>query len=256
MTLLETIKLKKIFGGLVAVDDVDIKVEQNEILGVIGPNGAGKTTFFNTISGYHKPTSGKVVFRGKDVTGLPMHRLAKMGLVRTFQATSLFHESTVLENVIVGHHLQSRVPPWRTLLNTRSEIGERQAIHDNALRLLDRMGLGKLEQEKAKNLPHGHQRLLGICIAMAARPTLLLLDEPVSGMNPEETMAASELIKEIKREGITVVLVEHDMKMVMGVCDRIVVLNFSRKIAEGRPEDIKNNQEVIDAYLGAGDYVA
>jgi len=249
--ILETHRLTKIFGGLQAISDLDLSVYEGELLGLIGPNGAGKTTFFNLVSGFYKPTKGHIIYRGEDITGLRPDKVAEKGIVRTFQQTVLFSNTTVLENVLVATHLQSTMGLWPTILNTsRYRTREKTALN-RAFELLDYVGLGEVKEELSSNLPHGHQRSLGIAIALAANPRFLLLDEPVTGMNQEETEAMMDLIKRINESGITVLLVEHNMRAVMGICERIIVINFGRKIAEGSPEEVSQNEEVIQAYLGA-----
>jgi branched-chain amino acid transport system ATP-binding protein len=248
--ILEVKKLNKHFGGLAAISELDLNVVDTEILGLIGPNGAGKTTLFNVISGFFPPTSGKVMFDGREITGLKAHEIAHLGISRTFQATTLFMRISVLENVFTGFHLSYQTSIWRRLLRSPSALEEEGLLRQNATEILEFMGLASQKEELAANLPHGHQRILGICMALATHPKLLLLDEPVTGMNATETQNMIDLIKQIRERGITVVLVEHDMKAVMNLCDRIVVLNYGQKIAEGLPEEIRENKEVIEAYLG------
>ena len=250
MALLEIRNLSKYFGGLVAIDQLDLDVFDSEILGLIGPNGAGKTTLFNLVSGFFSPTSGKVVFKDEEITGLKPHKIARMGIGRTFQSTNLFMEATVFDNVFTGFHRHYKVARWETFLHTPSARKEEEAIKRKAVEILKFMGLASLEGELAQNLPHGHQRILGVCIALATNPTLLLLDEPLTGMNPMERLTVVGLIRQLRDRGVTIVVVEHDMKAVMSLCDRIAVLNYGRKIAEGLPEKIRGNREVIEAYLG------
>lgn len=249
-TILEVKKLSKYFGGLAAVNEVDLGVSESEILGLIGPNGAGKTTLFNAISGYFPPTSGQVIFDGKDITGLKAHEVAYLGISRTFQASTLFMKISVLDNVFTGYHMSYRTGVWKRLLRTPAARKEEATLRQKAMEILEFMGLASLKDEMAMNLPHGHQRVLGVCMAMATNPTVLLLDEPVTGMNPGETQTMISLIRQIRDRGITIVLVEHDMKAVMDLCDRIAVLNYGQKITEGLPEEIRENKEVIEAYLG------
>jgi branched-chain amino acid transport system ATP-binding protein len=250
MKLLETKGLTKRFGGLTAVDNLDIVVDKGEIVGLVGPNGAGKTTAFNIITGVMPPTSGSVIFKGKDVTGLKPYEIAKEGLVRTFQLTTVFGEATVLENVIAGSYLSARQGFWQGLFNMRSARNQNREVLQKAMGLLEFMGLAELKDVKANGLPHGHQRILGVAMAMAANPELILLDEPVTGMTPSETKIMMSKLEQIWGEGMGILLVEHNMKAVMGICKRIYVISFGKKIAEGSPEEIIKNKQVVEAYLG------
>lgn len=249
MALLEAHNLTKHFGGLAAVNRVDITVGEGEIVGLIGPNGAGKTTCFNLLSGFVPPTAGTITFNGANVTGLKPHRIVARGLVRTFQLTTLFQDMTVLENVLLGLHLASRRGLGRALLHRhafpRDEITRSHEV-------LEFTGLAPHAHQFAKNLPHGHQRTLGIAMALATRPRLLMLDEPVTGMNFEESQRTMGLVKTIRDRGTTILLVEHNMKAVMSTCERIVVLSFGQKLAEGTPVEVSTNRDVITAYLGTG----
>ncbi len=248
--ILEVKNLDKYFGGLAAVNQLNFSVAESEILGLIGPNGAGKTTLFNVISGFFHPTNGKIFFRGVDITGLQTHEIVRLGLSRTFQASTLFMKISVLENVFTGYHLSYTTSRWKRLLRTPSALQEEASLRQAATEILQFMGLASLKEELAANLPHGHQRILGVCMALATHPKLLLLDEPMTGMNPIETETMIDLVRQIRDRGITVVLVEHDVKAVMNLCDRVVVLNYGRKIAEGLPGEIRENEDVVEAYLG------
>ncbi len=248
MSLLEVRDLSRHFGGLAAVNSLSFAVEEGAIHGLIGPNGAGKTTTFNVISGFYRPTAGEVVFGGRRISGLRPSRIAARGVVRTFQATTLFQELTVFENVLVGCHLHSRVGPIGALLGSNRRI-ERET-EARAGEILEFMGLDALRDDETVNLPHGHQRALGIAVALAARPRLILLDEPFTGMNPEETRRMMALVERVRNQGVTILLVEHDMQAVMGLCEQITVLSFGELLAEGTPDEIRADPAVIEAYLG------
>lgn len=250
MPLMEIRNLSKYFGGLTAVHDLDLDVLSSEILGLIGPNGAGKTTLFNVITGFYSPTAGQVIFKGEDITGLRTDLIVQRGIGRTFQLSTLFMERTVFDNVFTAFHKHYRQPQWKAFLHSTAVRKEELSIKQRVMEILEFMGLTSLKDELAESLPHGHQRALGICIALATEPELLLLDEPATGMNPTETLAMLELIRKIRDTGITVVLVEHNMRAVMSLCDRIAVLNYGEKIAEGLPNEIKENKQVVEAYLG------
>jgi branched-chain amino acid transport system ATP-binding protein len=250
MELLRTRELTKKFGGLCAVDHLDLDVFDSEILGLVGPNGGGKTTVFNLISGFFAPTSGNIFFKGEDITGLRAHEIARKAIGRIFQASTLFMQSTVFENVLTGFHMHYKQPGWKAFLHTQTTKDEEQVMRQRTREILEWMGLMALKDELAQSLSHGYQRILGVCLALASNPKLLLLDEPMTGMNPTETTAMIDKIRQIRDKGITIILVEHNMRAVMGVCDRIVVLNYGKKIAEGLPQEIRKNKKVIQAYLG------
>jgi len=255
MSLLEVKGLTKHFGGLTAVNDLDLSVEKEEIVGLIVPNGAGKTTVFNMIMGSCSPSKGGVRLKGSDITGWKPHSVVAQGLVRSFQRTVLFSEMTVLQNIVLGFHLTSKARFIESLLNGRSLREKNGRLTEKATEIAEFMGLGHSKDRMAKNLPHGHQRMLGVAIALATHPEVILMDEPVTGMNTEETDLMMKKIMEIRGRGVTVLLVEHDMRLVMNTCDRLCVLNFGRKIAEGPPAEICRNKEVIGAYLGS-DYAS
>jgi len=250
MSLLEIHNITKIFGGLIALRDVSFDVNRSEIVGLIGPNGAGKSTLFNIISGFHHPDKGKILYKDVRITGLEIDRIARMGIGRIFQEPTLFMQETVFENVLNGFHRHYREAAWKALLHTPGANREEKNKRDKALEILEFMGLSALRDELAANLPHGWQRVLAIAIALASEPDLLLLDEPVTGMNPSETTSMIEKIRQIRERGVTVLIVEHDMRAVMSLCDRIVVLNLGVKLVEGTPDKIKNDERVIEAYLG------
>jgi len=240
------------FGGLVAIADLNFTVAKGETVGLIGSNGAGKTTAFNVITGFQRPTEGIVRFRERPITGLKPHQVASLGLVRTFQRTSVFPNNTVLENVLIGLHRSGRSTFWGTLLAWPGVATAERAMTERAWEILNLVGIERRASELGGALPYGDQRLLGVALALAANPSMLLLDEPVSGMNAVETARFVRLLEAIRGLGITILLVEHDMPLVMGVCDRVVVLNQGRVIAEGQPAAIQRNPDVIRAYLGQG----
>lgn len=242
--------ISKNFGGLAALSEVNFGVEEGEILGVIGPNGAGKTTLFNLITGVFAPTSGAILFRDKPLVGLRPHKVTEMGISRTFQNIRLFSHMSALENVMVGAHCRTHAGLWQGLWRTKTQRGEERAIREKSEALLELVGIIDDKNTLASSLPYGKQRRLEIARAMGTEPELLLLDEPTAGMNESETEELRQLIKKIQSMKKTVVLIEHDMHLVMNVCERLVILNFGRKIAEGPPHEIQENKDVIEAYLG------
>jgi branched-chain amino acid transport system ATP-binding protein len=244
--------ITQVFGGITALSDVAFSVQKGEIKGVIGPNGAGKTTLFNIITGIYRQTAGDVFLEGAKVSLLPPERLARRKMVRTFQNVELFGKMTVLENVMVGLHTKSRSGILSCALKLPNHLREERRIREKAMDCLEFAGIGEHAADTAENLPFGKGRLLEIARAMALEPKIILLDEPAAGLNSRETADLGHLIKRIRNSGVTVVLVEHDMELVMDICDSILVLNLGRKLAEGTPREIQENPEVIAAYLGEG----
>jgi branched-chain amino acid transport system ATP-binding protein len=243
--------VRKEFGGLLAVSDLDFTIPVGSIVSLIGPNGAGKTTLFNMLTGVYKPTSGRIVFDGTDVTGKPPHAITKLGIGRTFQNIRLFPQMTALENVLVGMHSRLKGGILGSIFGTPRVRREEREAHEKGRALLRYAGLGRVDDELAENLSYGDQRRLELARALATEPKLLLLDEPTAGMNPQETAAFTAFLAKLRTERpITILLIEHDMKVVMGISERVTVLDYGEKIAEGTPNEIQKNERVIEAYLG------
>ncbi|WP_101842895.1 ABC transporter ATP-binding protein [Halobacillus sp. Marseille-P3879] len=247
---IETRNLTKQFGGLVAVKNVDFAIEKGKINAIIGPNGAGKSTFFNLVSGSYTPSAGRVMFKGNDITHLPPNKVAKLGVARTFQTTNLFEQATVLDNVIVGHRLRTKSNLFDAVLRTNRYKREEKKCREKAMEVLEFTGLTHITDQLAGSITQEEKKRVAFALALATDPEVVFLDEPAAGINPGETEGLAELMQKMVKKGITVCLIEHKMQMIMKLADKIMVLNYGEKIAEGTSEEIMNNETVIEAYLG------
>lgn len=250
--ILQTSQLTKKFGGNVAVKDVSFSIQQGKVNAIIGPNGAGKSTFFNLITGIHPPTEGQIFYKGKEITKYPANKIAELGLARTFQTTNLFERATVFDNVVVGHRLRTKSNLFDAIFRTKRLKREEEICKEKALEVLNFTRLSNVSDQLVANISQEEKKRVAFALALATEPEIVFLDEPTAGVNPDETEELALLIKKMAEKGLTVCLIEHKMQMIMSLADQIMVLNYGEKIAEGTPEEIKNNEEVIKAYLGGG----
>ena len=253
--ILQVSRISKAFGGIKAIHDLSFSVNHREILGLIGPNGAGKTVTLNIVSGVYKPGSGSVTFKGEDITGWRSSRIVEHGLARTFQSAMVFNDHSVLDNLVIANHCRLKTGFWHALFWKRAVQKEKLSSESKALELLDFVGLREQASVRASELPYGSQKALGLANTLATDPSLIFLDEPTNGMNAEETDKMINLIKRTSTWGVTIIIIEHNMRVVMGLCERIVVISSGEKIAEGKPEEIRRNEAVIKAYLGEEQFV-